>query len=432
MPGHAGLWRQPDFVKLWAGQTLAALSSTVTTLALPLIAALTLHATPFEMGLLAVAASVPNLIVGLHAGILADRFRRLPIMVSTDLVRALLLVSIPFSAALDLLSMWQLYAVLFLSGVCTTFFEVAETSYVPSLVGKERLVSANSALVASGSVASAVGPGLAGLLIQLLTAPLAIVVDALSLVGSAVLVGSIRAREPAPEADCRARGVWRDIAEGLRTLYQDRMLRAITGSSMIYLCASSASLAVYVLYVTRDLGLGPGTLGVIFGLGGAGSVAGALMAARFARWLGTGPAMIVADLLGGASLLLIPAADGGRLDVGLLMTAQFGSQAMGATFVIIQTSLRQVRTPDRVLGRMNASYRFLTMGTIPVGALIGGVLGEAVGLRATLVAGGLGALLSVVWLVLSPARGLREIGQETDLDRSSDYRRGCLTQSDRQ
>ena len=140
MPGHAGLWRQPDFVKLWAGQTLAALSSTVTTLALPLIAALTLNASPFEMGLLAVAATVPNLVVGLHAGILADRFRRLPIMVSTDIVRALLLLSIPIAGAFDFLTIWQVYVVLFFSGVCTTFFEVAETSFVPSLVGKERLV----------------------------------------------------------------------------------------------------------------------------------------------------------------------------------------------------------------------------------------------------------------------------------------------------
>ena len=206
MPGQAALWRQPDFLKLWAGQTLAALSSTVTTLALPLIAALTLHASPFEMGLLAVGATLPNLLVGLHAGILADRFRRRPIMVSTELVRALLLLSVPIAAALDRLTMWQLCAVLFLSGVCTTVFEVAETSYLPSLVGKGRLVSANSALVGSGSVAAAVGPGLAGLLIQLLSAPLAIVADAVSLVGSAVLVRSIHAREPVPEAGRRSAG----------------------------------------------------------------------------------------------------------------------------------------------------------------------------------------------------------------------------------
>ena len=277
------------------------------------------------------------------------------------------------------------------------------------------MCSANSALVASGSAAAAVGPGLAGLLIQLLTAPFAIVVDALSLVSSAVMIRTIRIREPAPATRRQAAGIRQDIVDGLRGLYQDAMLRSVTVSSMIYLCASSVTLAVYVLYVTRDLGLGPGTLGLIFGLGGAGSVFGAIIAARAARWIGVGRAMIVADLAGASSLLLIPSAGGGSWDIGLLVAAQIVSQAMGAAFVVIQTSVRQARTPDRLLGRMNASYRFLTMGTIPVGSLIGGVLGEAVGLRTTLLIGGIGALLSVVWLARSPARALRTIEQEADV-----------------
>ena len=412
MPALTGLWRHTDFLKLWAAQTLATLNSTVTNLALPLIAALTLRASPIEMGLRGTAATIPNLLVGLPAGIWADRFRRRPIMIAADVGRALLLLSIPVAAALDLLGIWQLYAVLFLSGVCTTFFDVADASYLPSLVGRDRLVSANSKLVTSTSVAAAVGPGLAGGLIQLLTAPIAIVTDALSLAASAVLVKTIRAPEPAPAADGRRDDAWREACDGVRTLCRDPVLRSIAGSSTIYLFFSSTTIAVYVLYATRELGIVPGTLGLIFGFGGAGAVVGALIAARSARWLGAGPAMIAANLVAGLCMLLIPLAGASPAAVPLLMAAQFGSQSMGAAFTIVQTSLRQARTPDRVLGRMNASYRFLTMGTIPVGSLVGGALGGAIGPRATLLVGGLGMLLPVVWLFLSPARALRAVEAE--------------------
>ncbi|MGH2601109.1 MAG: MFS transporter [Dehalococcoidia bacterium] len=412
MPAHTGLWRHPDFLKMWAGQTLAALSSTVTTLALPLLAALTLHASPFEMGLLATAATIPNLLVGLLAGIWVDRLRRRAIMIAADVGRALLLLTIPIADALDLIAIWQLYVVLFLSGVCTTFFDVAHMSYLPSLVGRERLVSANSKLMASTSVAGAVRPGLAGGLIQLLTAPIAIIADAVSLAASAVLLTTIRTREPTPSGDDRRDGAWREALAGVRTLYLDPVLRSFAVSSTIYLFFSSTTIAVYVLYTTRALGIAPGTLGLIFGFGGVGSVVGALIAARFARWLGAGHAMIVANLVGGLCMLLTPLASDGTSAVPLLMTAQFGSQSMGAVFAIIQTSLRQARTPDSVLGRMNASYRFLTMGAIPIGSLVGGALGEAIGLRATLLVGGVGLLLPVVWLVLSPARSLRVVEAE--------------------
>jgi predicted MFS family arabinose efflux permease len=179
---------------------------------------------------------------------------------------------------------------------------------------------------------------------------------------------------------------------------------------MIYLFFSTMMVAVYVLYATRDLGLRPGALGVIFGLGGAGSVLGALLATRSARRLGTGPAMIVADLLGGLFTLLIPLAGAVPSAAAVVLgVAQLASQMMGAIFYINQTSLRQVVTPDHLLGRMNASYRFLTLGTVPVGSFLGGVLGSAIGLRATLFGGGLGMLLPLLWLVLSPARALHAI-----------------------
>lgn len=400
----------PRFLKLWCAHTLAALSANVTNLALPLVAALTLHATPFEMGLLSMVATLPNMLVGLFAGTWADRRRRKPIMVAADLARAMLLLSIPLAALFGLLTLWQLYAVLFLSGICTTFFDVANVSYLPSLVGRAQLVGANSRIVASASVANAAGPGLAGGLIQLLTAPIALLADACSLALSAILMLAIRADEPEPAAPRQRASLRQEIAQGLQPLYRDPMLRSVVGSSMIYLFFSSTILAVYVLYATRELQITPAILGMIFGAGGAGAVIGALLAAWLTQLLGIGRVMISANLLSGLSILLIPlAASIPAAGVLLLATAQFVSQMMGAIFYINQTSLLQTVTPDNLRGRINASYRFLTMGALPMGSLLGGALGTTIGLRATLVAGGLGMLLPVAWLLASPLRTLSNI-----------------------
>ena len=409
MPLPTSLWRHPDFKRLWTAHTLASLSANVTNLALPLIAAVTLHASPLEMGLLGTMATLPNLMVGLFAGTWADRARQRPTMIAAHLTRTLLLLSIPLASSFGLMSIWQLYAVLFLFGVCTTFFDVAQVAYLPSLVGKERLLGANSQLAASSSAMTAVGPGLAGVLVQLLTAPLAILLDAGTLVLSATLLTTVQTREPQPDQSRRP-GLWRGIAEGLKPLYRDPILRSVAGSSMIYLFFSSVMLAVYVLYATRDLGLSPAALGVVFGAGGVGAVLGAGLATRVTDRLGIGRTMILANLVGGLFTLLVPLASTmPAATIYLLGVAQGVSQLMGAGFYVNQTSLLQRAAPDHLLGRMIASHRFLTMGVIPLGSLLGGVLGETVGLMATLVVGALGMLLPVVWLWLSPLRTIREV-----------------------
>ena len=410
MPQLAGLWRHPDFLKLWAAQTLAALSAHVTQLALPLIAALSLHASPVKMGLLSTMATLPNLLVGLFAGTWADRARRRPIMIAADVTRALLLLSIPVASVFKVLTIWQLYIALFVFGIATTVFDVANVAYLPSLVGRNQVLSANSRIVASTSVAGAVGPGLAGALIQLLTAPLAILVDAGCLILSATLMRTIRSREPAPVPCQHRSSIWHDVADGLRPLYRDPLLRSIAGSSMIYLFFNNIMVAVYVLYATRELSITPAVLGMIYGLGGAGAAVGAVIATRAARRLGIGLTMIGANLVGGLFLLLIPLAGAVPSAAAVMLgIAQCASQMMGAVFYINQTSLRQVVTPEHVLGRMNASYRFLTMGMIPLGSLLGGVLGGMIGLRATLIVGALGMLLPVLWLADSPARALSSL-----------------------
>jgi predicted MFS family arabinose efflux permease len=298
-----------------------------------------------------------------------------------------------------------LYAVLFLFGVATTLFDVANVSYLPALVGREELISANSRLVASASVAGAVGPGLAGTLLHVLTAPIAVLVDAVTLIVSATLMHAIRTQEPEPAPARSHTNIWRDIVDGLRPFYRDRLLQSIVGSSMIYLFFSSIMLAVYVLYVTRDLAMTPTVLGIIYGLGGAGATVGAVIARPVAQRLGIGSTMIVANLVGGLFLLLVPLAETIPTSAALVLgLAQCASQTMGAVFYINQTSLQQLITPEHLLGRMNASYRFLTMGTIPLGSLLGGTLGAVIGVRATLLVGVIGILFAVVWLVCSPAR----------------------------
>lgn len=411
MANPLSLWRHRDFLKLWTAHTLASLSSNVTTLALPLIAAITLHASPLEMGLLGTMATLPNLVVGLFAGTWADRVKRRPTLVTAHVVRALLLVSIPVALGFGLTTIWQLYAVLFLFGVCTTFFDVAQVAYLPSLVGRTRLLGANSQLTASSSAMTAIGPGLAGVLIQLLTAPLAILLDAGTLVVSAILVTTIKTPEPQSMVN-RQKSIWHTIAEGLKPLYTHPLLRSVAGSSMIYLFFSSIMLAVYVLYATREVGLSPAALGVVFGIGGVGAVLGAGISVRVTTYIGLGSTMIGANLIGGLFILLVPFAGAvptATTAVYLLGAAQGVSQLMGAVFYVNQTSLLQQVAPEHLLGRMVASHRFLTMGIIPIGSLLGGVLGETVGLQTTLVVGALGMLLPTVWLWFSPLRSIHDL-----------------------
>ncbi|MCB9147867.1 MAG: MFS transporter [Caldilineaceae bacterium] len=414
MTQHTNLWRHADFLALWSSQTLAALSAQITQFALPLIAALTLQASPFEMGLLVTMATLPNLLVGLFAGSWVDHMRRRPLMIAADITRAALLVSIPIASVFNLLTLAQLYSVLFLFGIGTTVFDVANVSYLPVLVGRPHVLEANSRIVASTSFAGAVGPGLAGVLVQLITAPMAILVDAVSLVLSAALLNTIRFEETDPASYDDSTSLWTDIAIGLQTLYGEPLLRFITGSSMLYLFFNNIMVAVYVLYAIRELAIAPAALGVIYALGGVGAILGAIIAIPIAQRLGIGYTLIIANLIGGFFLLLVPMAKAIPIAaIVVLGVAQCASQMMGAVFYISQTSLRQMLTPDPMLGRVSASYRFLTMGMIPLGALLGGILGETVGLRHTVTVGVIGMLLPSLWLVCSPIRTVHTVNNDS-------------------
>lgn len=406
-----GLWRHPDFLKLWAGQSISAFGSLVTAFALPVTAILLLQATPLQITLLSAAEYAPGLVVSSFAGAWVDRLRRRPILIAADLGRAALLGSIPAAALLGALRIEQLYLVALLVSVLAVFFDVAYLSYLPSLVRREDLLEGNSKLQASASVAEVAGFGLGGVLVQALTAPVAILIDAVSFVVSAFSVAIIRQAEPTPApADARP-NAWREIGQGIRLLLGHPILRASAGASGTFNLFRNMVGVVIMLFFLRELHLSPLILGPLFALGGISAFLGALLAERLTRRWGVGRALLGSLLLTGLMTLLVPLA-GGPLALVLVMlaAAQLLGDGAATIYEINQISLVQATTPDRMQGRINASKRFLEWAAMLLGLLVGGLLGQTIGLRPTLFVAAAGGLLSGVWLLCSPVRRLRDYG----------------------
>jgi MFS family permease len=406
-----GLWRDVNFMKLWAGQAISLFGSQITFLALPLTAVLVLDATPAQMGILVAVEALPSLLMGLFVGVWVDHYRRRPILIVADLARAVLLCVVPVAAILDLLRIEHLYIVGFLVSVLGLFFGVAHRSYLPSLVGREHLVEANSKLELGNSVAEIVGPGVAGGLVQVVTAPIAIAADAISSLVSALFLGSIRVSEPVRKPSEQQQNIGKEIGEGLELVLRDRLLRSIAGCLSTLYLFNSVLEAVFILYVTQELQIGAGLLGLIFAVGSVGFLVGAILPGWVARRFGWGPGIIVGLLLVGLSDLLIPLVRGSvvvSVALAALMTAQFFFGLGLVIFNVGQVSLRQAMTPDELQGRMNATMTFLAGAVVPLGGLLGGALGETIGLRPTLLLAACGEILSVLWLLLSPIRSQRE------------------------
>jgi Na+/melibiose symporter-like transporter len=332
------------------------------------------------------------------------------VLIVADLGRAILIGLIPFLATLGLLRVEYLYSIALLLGVFTVFFDLAYQAYLPALVGREALAMGNSTLQVSASVAEAGGPGLGGLLIQWLTAPIALVTDAASYLISAISLSFIRKAEPEPVPHETHPPLRHEIAAGLALVYRNPHLRALAGSATTFNLFAQAVETVFVLYATRDLGLEAGVLGLIIACGSVGALIGSVAAVQLSRRFGLGRVLLGAVIIECVPALLIPLAAGPRLAViGLLALGFFlPGIGLGISNVLV-ISLRQAVTPDDLLGRMNASYRTLTFGMIPLGALLGGGLGEVIGLRATLLVGALGLLLSIGWVVFSPISRLRAL-----------------------
>lgn len=408
------LWRHSNFLKLWSAQTISLVGTQVTALALPLTAILKLDASPLQIGLIGALQYLPFLLVTLPAGALIDRLRQLPVLVVTDLARAALLVSVPVAAWLDRLSLGLLYPVAFLVGVLSVFNEVTQQSYLPVLVESEQLVEGNTKLQLSYSGAMFAGPGVGGMLVQLLTAPIAILVDAASYLGSAVLLLLIRGEAPASRPGrTDLRGLRRDIGEGLRFVWRHPLIRPLalsTGTgNFFYLFGMTG--AILALYAIRVLHLSPALLGAVLAVGNLGAVFGSLVAHRVLRRWRFGRVMILTSMASAVAITLMALAHRGTALI-LLATGVLVGEFGACIYDIAQISLRQAGTPAALLGRMNATVRFLNWGPIPVGAFAGGVLGQAIGLRATLWVAAAGSLLPAIPLSLSRIRGLRTLPTE--------------------
>lgn len=406
-PRFSALSRHSDLLKLWVGQTVSQLGSQVSLLAVPLTAVVTLGASATQVGILRAADTVPVLLVGLFAGAWVDRMRRRSILIAADVCRALLLASIPLAAVLHTMSIELLYVVGFLVGTLTVFFDVAYASFLPSLVPREKLVEANSKLEATNSAARVAGPSLGGLLVGWLTAPIAVAIDAASFGLSALLLGWIRMSEQVQGHSEDGQGMMRDIVEGLGVVVRNPTLRAVTATTSAWAISDSITFTVLVLFVIRELGVRPVWLGLIYAGVWVGFVPGTLLVSPANRRHGPGRTMVGGAVLSSFGGALTPVAGGPTwLAVSILFLAMFLLGLGAGLFSINEISLKQSITPDRLLGRVNATTRVLALGATPLGALLGGALGDWIGLRPTLAVGAAGSFLGFLWVWFSPVRAL--------------------------
>jgi MFS family permease len=397
-----------DFLKLWGGQTASMLGTQVGLVALPLTAALYLDAGPGQMGLLTAAGTAPYLLLGLPAGVRIDRRCRRPVMIGADLARAALLAAIPLLAVAGALTVEILIAIALAIGTCTMLFELAYPSYLPTLVGRDGLVAAHARLSASRSLSEVGGPGLAAVLVQAISAPFVLLLDAVSFLGSALGLSTIRTPEPAPERR-GALDVRREVAEGLRTTFGNRMLRAGACAAGTHNLCWGAIEAVLVLYVVRDLGLSASAYALGLAAGAAGGLIGAIASGPLIRRLGMGPAVITCAVVCCTAPLLIPALAGAAPAMLLLAFALFLRGLGGIPWDIQMVTLRQMIVPDELLGRVTSSYMLFSLGGLSLGAVTGGALGAALGLHQTVLLAAAGLSLSWLWLLLAPVRTLRTV-----------------------
>jgi MFS family permease len=437
-PSH-NAFRQPDFVKLWTAATISLFGTQVTFIAIPVIAVLFLNATAFEVALIGTLEFLPFLLFTLPAGVWVDRLPRRRILIVGDLGRAVMLATIPVAYVFGVLTIWQIFVVAFVNGVFTVFFDIADQSYLPTVLEREGLVDGNAKLQASVSTAMVVGQPLGGGIVALVTAPFAIALDAVSYVVSALLIFTIRRRERAdragppvaaeevltvppagrsiateavagqaePSRTARP-GLRQEVAEGLRFVLAHRYLRSIaatTGSANLF---SNIAFAVFPVFAYRDLGLTPEVVGLIGGGFGAGALLGAFTASRIADRVGVGRAIVGSAFLAAPATLLVPLAS---RETALLLMGGGGLLSGWANVIynVNQVSLRQAITPEPMLGRMNATMRFIVWGTIPIGQVVGGVIATVFGTITSIWIGAIGGLFVFLPVLLSPVRSLRRI-----------------------
>ncbi len=407
MSGKRSLWRDRDFVLLWSAQNASMLGSEVTLLALPLVAGVVLGASPFEMGVVAAARKLPVLFASLPAGVLADRWRKRPIMISTHLVAGLAMLSIPVAAVFGALTLAQLYVVAAVAGLCETVFNPVYQSYPLVLLGRERLVEGNAKLSLAMTAASTLGASAGGFIVGLAGAVKAMLADALSFFAAALAIWAIRAPEPPPSPPQGTR-MRSEVAEGLRYVFRHPLIRPIALSLPVFSFALAGTHALWIVYVVKELHWQPQVIGLALGVSGLGGVAGGMIAHRLTSRFGLARTIVwSATVYAVGDLPLVLASPGlaGQIVVTLSWTILFA----GAVIVqVSQRSFRQLITPLELQGRLAATTRWLAWGAAPLGALLAGALAEVVGLRLTLLAAALTVGLGPLVLWLSPLRSLKD------------------------
>ena len=403
------LARSGNFRWFWAGQGVSQLGAQFTELVLPVVAITLLGANEWEMGLLVAASTAAFLVLGLPAGAWVDRMRKRRVMITADIARTALLAAVPVLALTGMLEFWHVLAVAAAVGVATLFFDVSYQSYIPLLVEDRQVGEANSKLEATAQVANIGGPGIAGGLLSLLTAPVVLLFTAGTYLVSAVSLARVRDSETPPDRSAR-QPLLREIGEGVSFVWHQPLIRRITGTTSITNLFSGISFTLLPLLVLRDLGLGPAVLGVMFSFGAVGGLLGALLTPRFTKLFGEGTALSISAVAFGFAVLPLPLAL--VLPQAALVLLPAGNFLIGFFVVlynITQVTLRQRLCPPRLLGRMNASIRFVVWGVIPLGSLLAGWLGSTVGMQASLWISLAGTVLGAAPVVLSPLTGMREL-----------------------
>ncbi len=408
-----GLWNHRDFLKFWAGDTVTQFTGQVTDLALPTVAVLTLQVTAFQLGVLNALGFIAFPSLGLFVGVWMDRTRRRNVMIIVNLIEVATIATVPAAFLFGILSLYQLYAVSLIMGTCTLFFDVAYQSYLPTLVSKEDVVEGNQKLQISASAAQVVGPSVASVMMQLFGAALSIAADALGTLAAVFTLVSIRKAEPMPQSESAGeRHFFAEMKEGIKVITQNSLLWTQAGCTGTSNLGSNIFAVAILLYAYRTLGISKGVIGIAFSIGAVGFLIGVLISSAVTKRLGLGK-----------TIALSAAASFGLL-ISVFAKTSFPVIVIGAAFFIAnlgnpiyninQVSLRQVITPNRIQGRMNATMRTIVWGTIPVGALLGGLFSSSLGIVPTLIIGGLVSGGSFVWIVLGPVFRLTEQPRPVD------------------
>lgn len=405
------LWRHADFLRLWAAQAISTFGARIAREGLPYAAVLTVQASPMQLGVLAAVALAPGLIVGTFAGSLVDRSRKRGLMIASDLLRALMLITVPLAAWFHVLAMSQLLVVAFLVGIASVVFDIADHAFLPSLIPKPALTEGNAKLGTTEAVAEIAGPAITGLLVQLLTAPLALALNAATYLGSALFLFAIRHRETLTEKVDRFS--WRgDAASGIRALVADPVVRPLSLLAIVSPFFGMFFGALYVVYALRTLQFSPSLLGVTIAVGGVGSLIGAAIARPMEARFGPGPAIVLATLGSAASVFLIPFASGPMaLRAGMMMGAQLVGDTLGTAIIIIAVSLRQTIVPRHLLGRSAGVLRAGAAASGILGSLAAGALATALGARSTLLVAAIGYGVTPLIAILSPLTGVKALPQ---------------------